>query len=799
MAVYSGFPSIRLEGDETRALSLVPQGKALLYRVQSFREASGTSTFSMSRRVDDDSTIYVLSSMDQHLIHIAVAPAVPERINPEEEELEPTEFPDFYSGSVSGGFLEERVRDEPDGSQVRYTVCTGFTPTPTCVDTHEELSAGRQDVQRLSVRPWIAFDELRNQGTGPEFSQYTKLRSSMYSGTMKKVVQITMGLGRIRKSKMRGPRPEYPDSRYIKDVGDKGVQVRFDWRFVRTHGITIAEDGRLWLIEISIARGVLARPLPIFPDSDFESFLSRANAREDSAMVYALEQLGCLPTGEAFPNTISLVNELVDSGDILRLLWPEDLVDFYSCSAYSSVMGWAFNERGTEAHNTAYRYGDDGFQRGVWYQLNIRIGATREVRQPNEPIASGNASLRLNYEGFIYTPPVRGNARYVPIKFHEPMLPGLLSHEGVPLPQPGGLPPAPHVDTPMFVSFVDDDLKVVRFYNNPRKSEGDTEDDPRYPGECLLAGSWTITRTSGPRSIPAMMYSNDFDDRRTLPATRFVQTIASEDLGYDPPRFTDFLESPEAAYVFRIRYFRRTTSSRSEAGEILVAAVVIPEYSREAYYYATGTKFTSFFETRTVGFDSIRDPNVGYAWRCFPRIGPPPFPAGRPDCNTTVCRGDAPCSFGGVGFHKERRVVCTAYESSGGCSDFADGGSWLDTCQIVDNFNQPGSAKVSSSSSQDFGEKSSGELYLISPGHGGPLRIPVTGSQVFNHWMNPSPAPLTHTIQRISATHSAIGNDALVYKDHLSTYAGSTVLRGYSPANVGPDDSVPTFIGVNKP
>ena len=98
MAVYDGVPSIRLEGDEGRALALIPEAKALLYKVQTFKQRAGVGTFSMSRRVDDDSTIYVLSAHDQNLIHISVAPDVPEMINSENPIPEGTLFPDFYSG-----------------------------------------------------------------------------------------------------------------------------------------------------------------------------------------------------------------------------------------------------------------------------------------------------------------------------------------------------------------------------------------------------------------------------------------------------------------------------------------------------------------------------------------------------------------------------------------------------------------------------------------------------------------------------------------------------------------------------
>ena len=137
MAVYDGVPSIRLEGDEERALALIPEAKALLYKVQTFKQRAGVGTFSMSRRVDDDSTIYVLSSLGQNLIHISVAPDVPEQVYRKDEIPDPTLFPDFYSGLVYNGYLEERVREDDDGNEVRYSVCVSFSPTPNCRFTHK--------------------------------------------------------------------------------------------------------------------------------------------------------------------------------------------------------------------------------------------------------------------------------------------------------------------------------------------------------------------------------------------------------------------------------------------------------------------------------------------------------------------------------------------------------------------------------------------------------------------------------------------------------------------------------------
>lgn len=819
MAAYDGVPSVRLEGDMTRALSLIPEGKALLFRAQQVRTRMGVGTFAMTYRVDDDSSIYVLTAMDQNIIHISSQVHTPEVLEepPEAPTSEGLIDPTFYSGLVFGGLLEQRTRTLANGTQQSYGVCVSFAPTEMCRGLFpRELVAGRQEVERLAVVPWVAFDELTNKsGFGPAFTQYTRLRASMYSGMMRRAVQVVMGMGKLPKEAFRDPTEKVEDSAYIKDTDSNGVRVRYDWRFFRTHGITRAADGRPWLIEISVNRGVLARPLPIFPQSDQIGFLRSAQARRDTPMAIAVEELGCLPTGEAFPNTSKEIEELVETGEILRLLPPDELSDFYRCSPYSSAMGWAFNDAGSEAHNTGYYFGDDGFQRGVWYQINISIGATDRKWRPGQPLAIGSAVLRRQAEGFIYCPPARRGsyARYVPMKFHEPLLGGLLSHEGVPSIEAAGLP-VPRVDTPMFVCFVDNTLKVVRFFRDPNQRVVTEVDDPRFPGECLVAGEWTITERSGTQSFPTMMYSNDFDDRERLDESVRTTHIVSRDLGYDPPNVSDFPESPETSYVWRNRVFERTTTTDIRDGERVVSAVAVPEYCREAYYYATGKDYERGRRgTVAISYDYIKDPNVGYAWRCFPRINPPPFPPNRPDCNTRVCRGDAPCSLGGVGFPKERRIVCLAYEPGAGgpwvagggagaaCHEFADQGVWLSICQNVDPFLQVGRPfREPSVTSWDAQDDGTGKLFLVTNGYGGPIQIPVTASQVFNHWMTPSPEPVTQTVQSIRATYSTMGSDSVVYMTNLSTYQGEVRTFGYVPDPVNPQkDGVPTFVGVNVP
>lgn len=783
MAVYDGVPSIRLEGDKSRALAFVPDAKALLYRVQSFLKTAEVTTFSASQRLGRDGYVYVLSSHGQNIIHIAVDVGVVDTVEPDiPGPTEGSMYPSFYSGLVFNGFLESRTSGDNS-----YAVCSTFSPTPTCVNTHSELSLGRQAVKRLAVSPH--FSDLRNPNPGIEYSQYTLLRASMYSGTMASAVQVLLGMGKINKAMLRDPARREPDSAYIKQVGERGVQVRYDYKYYRTHGIAYGTDNHPWLIEISQARGVLAMPLPIFPRSDLPGYIDRAVARGDNAMETALTELGFLPTGESFPVSTDVLDERIAAGDILQLLTADAMRPFYRNMPYSMAIGWAFNMRGTEAHNTGYRFEDDNVQRGVWYQVNFNIGALATAREPGDPIGTASANLRRQAEGTLYAPRTRVG-RYLPIKFYDQYLPGLRSHDGAPSAPTDNNDP--RCDTVMFVCFVGNDLKTVRFFRNPRTEMIDELDDPRYEGECPYNNSWVITQTTGIRGFPTMMYTNDFDDRQTLEPTVTTTSIESRDLGFNPPKFSDYLDCPEVAFVWREKVFRKTVITDRRDGEYVGAVVVIPQFSREAYYYATGHAFTlGHFGSTQISHEYLRDPNVGYSWRNFPRLGPLPWPINI-GCAQENCGGRP----GFPGPHADRKIVCLDKMDTA-CSDFADSGIWLTQCQVIGSgFNSPPPNRRETYTQWDRGEDAEASIKLVTRGHGGPISLPLGYSEFTNRWLTPSPSPITEIVQFMASEYSTIGEDCVVYDTAIE--GGNVVTQsGYAPETVG--SAYPCFIGVNQP
>jgi hypothetical protein len=779
MASYEGAPSIRLEGGEKRALALIPEGKLLLSKAQAFTKRADIPTYSMSRRVSEDEYIYVLVAGDQNIIHISAGVVFPDRVLEEPEVPEPSLFPDFLSGMVQNGIMEPREETKPDGSKISYMVIRSWAPTPNCAKI-QDISTGLQTSRRLAVPPYASMSEWRApEGSSVEFSQLHVPRSSQWSGTMKKVVQICMGFGRINKNKLRDPNQPTKTSPYMKEVDQYGVQVRFDYKFMRTHGIFRAEDNRLWLIEISAGRGVVAMPLPIYPGSDTLAFRKRAEDRGDTAMVTALEELGCLPTGEAFPTTPALFNKKVERGEILQLLAPTDLKDFYGrLSGFSSICGWSFTEKGEQAHNVGYHYPEeeDGYQRACWYQINIKIGPIKDKREPGEPIATGSAELRLQQEGFLYSPPIRKS--FIPVKYYEPMMdpPGLLSHSAKPL-YGGNL--TKDCDTPVYVGIVEGELKVARYFRAGDSKPIDSRVDERDGEPCLYGGSWSWTYESGNQSIPPMPYTNDIDSRAVLSSSVTTGTLTVSPSGYSGAFGTEILGYPQYSLVRRARIFKSHIVTETKSGEMRSACFVNPGYLRDGYYFFDGHYFDSHKGSESVDYNrSLIDPNQGISWANI--LAGPSGGSPRPLCSGENCGGK----------HTYPLITCTLY-STGPCSEYADSGQWLSQCGPSYAFKGSGVHGPGWSTSWDNGRDFQGTWNLVAAAGG--IRSGPTNEILHEYAMQPSPDPDTGSVQQLFAMKNAIGSDTLMY---TKGFVAGLVVEGYIPV---PAQNMCALIGVNQP
>lgn len=831
MAVFQGLPKIRLEGDTQNALAFIPDAKALLGKAQSVVGGipGGAGTYSLTRRIDDRTFVHVLTTNGQNIITVYVEPSF-EDIELELPEFETplvSKFPEIYSGMVLNGRIIEDERTNPDGSVTKLRGVARFAPTDVCAEFHE-IPNSPQFFEPLRVEPSAGFPELKSKNPDITFSQYVLLRPSMYSGKMAAVVQAVMGLGRGHERALlsyKDYKPETFEKRWASVVKRFGHQIWYDYRFSRTHGIHTAADGKLWLIEISITRGVLAMPLPMFPESDSAVYLERVRQKKDKDLEAVILEFGGIPTGASFAHVPKL-QEKIDSGEVLQLLQPEDVRPFYQNSAYSTASGWTFNSRGTEAHNTGWRFIDeDTMQRAVHYQINIEIGPLKERREPGEPIADGTANISRQSEGII----VRGTGkfgRFVPMKFHEPLIGGLLSHDG----RPYGAPPTPRpkCDTTMFVCFVNDNIKVVKFYQASLDStEHESFETALTNGECMLVGSWDpyyLVRGGGQREKIGM-YSNDFDDRNVTYGSEDYRRLTATDDGYNTPVYGDFLPETAHSFMTRVKVFKKILVSTGYDGRSSTNVVAVPGFHRNAYYYSNGDRYERYFEREAMNYTPVADPYIYFGWRDFPNLGGGcPFCA---ECELVDPKFDGTRACGG--HHRERRIVCETYfvgdlESDGGitqfgspvygdevgvpgnrCQEYTDTGPWAEHC---DNMEEIGN--LSSESRNRREDPYSRTIYddpleeatlnYVGQGINGIATIPPNKHDYTDHqfyWMRPSPDPDTGVVQMINATYSALGKEAAIYEDNMITQ--TTVKLGVFPVPADSFGGHPCFVGVNGP
>lgn len=666
----------------------LPQAMQLLDTVIQRRSAGGLTMLKGYITLSPSAYAYAISAGGVNIVQIVADP------EPEEATFDvvETKRPDFVSGVVSNGTLET-IDDE------QYL--RGFRPTPDCARLFK-LREGIQRMRKLAVRPWQEFQEYQGPESGNfRWTQYSRLRASLYSGSMRKLVQLLLGFGRQAKKSIYANAVTFVDdeddvnsldetiSLYERTVLVDGRQLRYDFRFYRTHGITKDTAGTWWLVEISAARGIIAMPLPLFPATQEEDFALLVEKMSDEAGGEALSLFGGYPTGETFPALTTTFDAWVRAGKIVQLVPKAPLADFYNTyDAYGTTMGWAFNDRGDEAHNTAWKYDEnDRYQRGVHYRAKIHLIASAAIDPPKgatllkqrmvelrndhpdtmdanlwkidrlsqpqidalfgilnqdgrdacyealddieaTPLATpGASSFGKAGEGRIFH---GGTGPFQQIKFPEPMLGYLLSHD---MRSDGSAPgPPPKCDTTMMVFFQGNDLHAVKYFLDPRAANVYIANDSYTGNEDIPIGNFTRETHQG-FGIPGMFYSTAFDDREELGESVYVETFKRRDAGYyevlattggsgdrisdyidrgfEPPiPWSNMLDTPRS--IWRMKKFAYEEWRDSYAAQFLVSAIAVPFNDRNAYYYALfrGKRDTSHFYW--FRYESVGDPNIGY-------------------------------------------------------------------------------------------------------------------------------------------------------------------------------------------
>ncbi|MGB1650243.1 MAG: hypothetical protein ACPHEP_04395 [Acidimicrobiales bacterium] len=577
---------------------------------------------------------------------------------------------DVISGRVDQTLIEEEEASLPDPEDPDSTIVDtfqllkGYTPctyTATRYTDHER----RYRLAVVEDQMWAPQEPSDNI-----YSQYAHVRQSQYSGAMRRLVQLMFGVGQpvipnweqrwieeggyvpLSHDQVVDGLQTYVESGFgLYESPQAAPSMRYDYRFSKTHGVAFDADENPWLIEIS-AGGVLATRLQLDPvsltDEGRERYLAVSPELEE-----VFDEFGGFPLFNQWPVGEELTKQK-NGGDVVELLSSSEVSDFYGKSAFSSEIGWSFNEEGTEAHNCCSG-ASNGLQTGHHFKIAItlerdtlppldgdraelasyvtsaadvrkcrrlsNIQASSLVRQFQIDAESGQqafdneiAEPSLTFEcemeevssGTLYHP---GNPLIHPqIKFPEPFLPGLKSFDFSPTELGAS---TDRCDAPMFVTHVKGELDIVRYALDLRPRDTPPAENTR--DICQFTGQWTYTTYGGTPYLAGNFYSNRWDFRKEITPEDTVTVYEGRKLGVQgKAAVPTFFAS--CFYVNSRTHFGITSEGKSREGHSFDVAVAIPFHTREAYYMTTAENWTGVSEF--VGFhtESTPGPELEF-WR----------------------------------------------------------------------------------------------------------------------------------------------------------------------------------------
>jgi len=369
-----------------------------------------------------------------------IPPKEPEKEkSPEEEEFKPPTmtaihrfgFPDYACGAVVSPVLEEIEIPAPTEDN------------PAAVETIEIINGVElteeghyrvfyEDSQaKLAVALPPGFATLQDfqaqSERGIKYSIHHRVKSGLYTGYMRKLVQLLLGLGKIQTKtyekrriklgdiKVIAPDGYSPDREIAKKWGlydtfyklyatrkddDPQVEVKFDYRIGKTHGLAKAEDGQCYVVEIGIG-GAYAWALKIDPLSKTPAgrrrceFLYPEFFEVDSCGQTLFDYFGGFPSGDLVP-TQEDKEKLINAGEILEL--QKDMSDFYGNSFFSSEQGWAFAETANEAVNTCWYVNKEYYKVSMSFSFHWNIAGSENEwfdEESDRIVATRNAMKTL--------------------------------------------------------------------------------------------------------------------------------------------------------------------------------------------------------------------------------------------------------------------------------------------------------------------------------------------------------------------------------------------------------------------
>jgi hypothetical protein len=430
---------ITFEGNEKLAVNAIDLARKFANRVNDTRDKMGVRSYTRSMDLPDGTTLFANSFLGANdevnvYTHIIAPQTFTTKIPDTEEDIpfwESVGIADYVCGYVYSPLCEEITKYEGEDYEREALINTHVVQTSTGEDRIPEEWAHEKMGVPISYRLAMPDDFSLS---GAIYSQHRRVKPGNYSGRMKQVVQLLLGMGDVvhdtyeRRELINpihtsdlssidnyyGSEEDYIESESklapsafnlykVKTAAPTRTEVGFDYRAHRTHGLSWGPQeegkphGRCYVIQIS-TKGVHAMPLELDPITTTE----RGKAQLEKLYPEMFERddlydwLGGMPTGRPFP-IMSDIDKYVRAGEVVELLDAAGMGEFIGTSWYSFSYGWSFDKSGTRASITSYDYDADLFniKRGYLWTTKFDIDSTYEERTVNPRATAVIAALGL--------------------------------------------------------------------------------------------------------------------------------------------------------------------------------------------------------------------------------------------------------------------------------------------------------------------------------------------------------------------------------------------------------------------
>ncbi len=505
---------------------------------------------------------------------------------------------------------------------------------------------------------------------------------------------------------------------------DEQGQFKCEYRASRCNVVAFDTGNSPWLLQIN-ARGVYAMPLPVVPATTTEAFREYVLEVGDDELLKLLDRFGGMPTGEGFPQAeqdfeawrrAGVIIKVCDTADFysfeamyaacgwavnsrgtegFNTCWTYDSAGLMQVHAYKMKLSLAPAENQGRLLNT-WDYDSYSDVREAQGKLNAYLAKVYEAlaengarelaikykirRVPAADIlarADSSSGPDVDYWDSLELPPIAAHQGRVSrvasgpfywpskvlksctrLKFPELTGQGCESFPHISPDYSGG---AVKCDTIVFGCYVEDQLRVIKYFYDERKFQQETTSTFE---QYMIVGQWEKTETFGLSGLMGFFYTTDFDDRQEQPAVTVHTNIVGTDMGYGNPAYS----TPPTLWcvggVSRSRYYMHRTTVDTTETFTLDVAVLVPVFERDCmlYAYQDHTGGRSSHEETTQG--SVPDPTSYELW-CYDDIW---HWMGQ---TRNGNRGDPP-SKDGVPVY-----VDTLVYSPTEISDFAESGNWL--------------------------------------------------------------------------------------------------------------------------